>query len=123
LCDENAKPFSIALSAGNISDYDGADVLLKSLPKTKFLLADRGYDSRKVRKMLTDQGIEPCIPSRCNRISKIEYDKELYKQRHKVENCFAKLKDWRRISTRYDRCPEIFFSAVLIAISFLFYLK
>jgi transposase len=44
-----------------------------------------------------------------------EYDKAIYRQRHKVENLFAKLKDWRRISTRYDRCAHTFISAICIA--------
>lgn len=44
-----------------------------------------------------------------------EYDKAIYRQRHKVENLFAKLKDWRRIATRYDRCAHTFISAICIA--------
>ncbi|MFS8115569.1 IS5/IS1182 family transposase, partial [Rhizobium jaguaris] len=50
------------------------------------------------------------------------YDSELYKKRHKVENLFAKLKDWRRIATRYDRCAHTFFSAVCIAATVIFWL-
>ena len=67
--------------------------------------------------------IEPCIPPRKNRKQKIEYDADLYKQRHKVENMFGKLKDWRRIATRYDRCAHTFFSAICIAASVIFYLN
>ncbi|WP_139110085.1 transposase, partial [Ensifer sp. LC163] len=50
------------------------------------------------------------------------YDKALYRRRHKVENLFAKLKDWRRIATRYDRCAHTFFSAICIAASVIFWL-
>ena len=64
----------------------------------------------------------PCIPPRKNRKIKIEYDKELYKQRHKVENMFGKLKDWRRIAMRYDRCAHTFFSAICIAATVIFWL-
>jgi transposase len=53
----------------------------------------------------------------------IAYDKTLYRQRHKVENMFAKLKDWRRIATHYDRCAHTFFSAICIAASVAFYLN
>jgi transposase len=53
----------------------------------------------------------------------LAYDKTLYRQRHKVENMFAKLKDWRRIATRYDRCAHTFFSAICIAASVAFYLN
>ena len=60
-------------------------------------------------------------PAMKNRKQKIEYDTDLYKQRHKVENMFGKLKDWRRIATRYDRCVHTFFSAICIAASVIFY--
>lgn len=48
------------------------------------------------------------------------YDTTLYRQRHKVENLFAKLKAWRRIATRYDRCAQTFFSAICIAAAVIF---
>lgn len=98
-----------------MSDYSGAEHLFDQLPCAKFMLADRGYDADWFRKGLRDKGIEPCIPPRKSRKLQIEYDKTLYKQRHKVENMFGKLKDWRRIATRYDRCAHTFFSAICIA--------
>ena len=75
------------------------------------------------RNELAARGIASCIPGRKNRKQAIDYDKALYKQRHKVENMFAKLKDWRRIATRYDRCAHTFLSAINIAASAAFYLK
>ena len=53
----------------------------------------------------------------------LDYDKGLYRHRRKIENLFAKLKDWRRISTRYDRCAHAFFSAICIAAAVGFYLN
>lgn len=85
------------------------------LPAAQYMLADRGYDADWFREDLRAQGITPCIPPRKNRTRQINYDKSLYKQRHKVENMFGRLKDWRRISTRYDRCSHTFFSAICIA--------
>lgn len=111
------------LSEGQMSDYKGAALLLPALPEAKELLADRGYDADWFRAALLKKGITPCIPSRKNRKIQIEYDKTLYKQRHKVENMFAKLKDWRRIATRYDRCAHTFFSAICIAATVIFYLN
>lgn len=98
-----------------MSDYKGAEILLDKLPCAKFMLADRGYDADWFRNGLRRKGIEPCIPPKKNRKIDIPYDKILYKQRHKVENMFGKLKDWRRIATRYDRQAHTFFSAILIA--------
>jgi len=103
------------LTAGQVSDFKGAAALVDTLPKATALLGDRGYDANWFRNALKDKGIEPCIPSKRNRKIQIDYDKNLYKQRHKVENMFARLKDWRRVHTRYDRCAHTFFSAILIA--------
>ena len=103
------------LSNGQMSDYKGARHLLDALPDANVLLADRGYDADWFRDALRARGIEPCIPPKKNRKTKIEYNETLYKQRHKVENMFAKLKDWRRIATRYDRCAHTFKAAITIA--------
>ena len=103
------------LSKGQMSDYKGARHLLDALPDANVLLADRGYDADWFRDALRARGIEPCIPPKKNRKTKIKYNETLYKQRHKVENMFAKLKDWRRIATRYDRCAHRFKAAITIA--------
>ncbi|MDP6604271.1 MAG: IS5/IS1182 family transposase, partial [Rhodospirillales bacterium] len=64
-----------------------------------------------------------CIPPRKTRKTQYAYCKTLYRQRHKVECMFGKLKDWRRVATRYDRCAYTFFSAVCIAAFVIFYLN
>ena len=89
-----------------MSDYKGAALMLDALPKAKALLGDRGYDADWLRQALTERGIEPCIPSKINRKVPIPHDRQLYRQRHRIENMFGKLKDWRRIHTRYDRCAH-----------------
>lgn len=105
-----------------MNDHAGAALLLPKMPPAKTLLGDRGYDSDKFRKALAGKKIEACIPPRRNRKKPADYDKTLYKQRHRIENLFAKLKDWRRIAMRYDRCAHTFFSAVCIAAALIFYL-
>jgi transposase len=116
------RPLRLFLTAGQISDYTGAAALLRDLPKADHLLADRGYDADWFREGLKDKKINPCIPPRKNRTEPVEYDKELYKKRHKIENSFARIKDWRRIAMRYDRCPITFFSAIILACIVLFWL-
>jgi transposase len=83
----------------------------------------RSYDRNWFRNALVEQGTTPCIPGRKNRKQAPDFDKTLYRQRHKIENMFAKLKDWRRIATRYDRCAHTFFSAICITAPVVFYLK
>ena len=77
----------------------GARLVLEALPAGATLIADRGYDRNWFREVLVEKDITPCIPLTKNRKTPIAYDKVLYRQRHKVENMFAKLKDWRRIAT------------------------
>jgi len=120
--DAFGRPIRLFLTAGNVSDYIGARALMSSLPKADWLLADRGYDADWFRNGLKDMGIIPCIPSRKSRKKAIPHDKTRYKQRHKIENMFGKLKDWRRIAMRYDRCPELFLSAIALASIVLFWL-
>jgi transposase len=110
------------LSAGQRSDYLGAMALLSSLLQAKTLIADRGYDADRFRWALTDRGIEPCIPSRKGRKTPSPHDPALYRQRHRIENMFARLKDWRRVATRYDRCAKVFLSACALAAVVMFLL-
>lgn len=110
------------LTSGQTSDYIGARALLSSLPAARILLADRGYDADWFRNALIRRNIQPCIPSRKCRKVPIPHDQNLYRQRHKIENAFARLKDWRRIATRYDRCPDLFLSACALAAVVMFWL-
>jgi transposase len=77
-------------------------------------LADRGYDSQEFIDELEAQGISPAIPPRKNRKEQREYDKELYKCRHLVENASLYLKRWRGIATRYAKNTASFLAAVHI---------
>ena len=67
------------------------------------VIADKGYESNRVLAFIRDQGAEAVIPPKSNRREPWEYDRELYKQRNLIERAFNKLKQWRRIATRYDR--------------------
>jgi transposase len=106
----------LELTEGQASDYKGAHALVDKLPQATELLADRGYDADWFREALQEKGIEPCIPPKKNRKTQHHYNKELYKKRHIIENSFSKLKDWRRIATRYDRCAHTFRAAIIVAV-------
>jgi transposase len=121
------------LSEGQMSDYKGAALMIDAFPMAKALLGDKGGacprageagpgGCRLVRQALTERGITPCIPPKANRKVQIDYDKTLYRQRHKIENMFGRLKDWRRVHTRYDRCAHTFMSAICIAAAVIFWL-
>lgn len=112
---------ALLLTEGQMSDHKGAALLLPALPPARDLLGDRGYDSNHFRAALTDRGIAPCIPSTRSRKAALPYDKALYRQRHRIENAFGRLKDRRRIAMRYDRCAHTFFSAICIAATVTFW--
>jgi transposase len=106
-----------------MSDHKGAALMQPSLPRSKELLGDKGYDSNRFRQALAARGITPCIPSSRSRSRSIPYDKALYRQRHRIENMFGRLKDWRRIAMRYDRCAHTFMSAICLASTVLFWIN
>jgi transposase len=110
------------LSEGQMSDYKGAALMLPALPRAKELLADKGYDANWFRAGLAKRRIAACIPSKSNRQIPFPFNAALYRQRHKIEVMFGRLKDWRRIHTRYDRCAHTFFSAICIAATVAFWL-
>ena len=120
--DASGRPISLFITAGQVSDYTGAAALLDERPKAKWLLADRGYDADWYRDALQAKGITPCIPGRKSRKKTIKYDKRRYKRRNRIEIMFGRLKDWRRVATRYDRCPMVFLSAIALAATVIFWL-
>jgi transposase len=79
------------------------------------LLADRAYDARKLRDWLVERGVEPVIPPNRTRRRPYPWDPEAYRSRNLVERMFCRLKDFRRIATRYDKRADNFHSAVVLA--------
>lgn len=109
------------LSAGQTSDYIGARALLPSIPKAAVLLGNRGYDADWFRNAMIDMGILPGIPYRIGRKVAIPHDTGRYRLRHRIENMFARLKVWRRIATRHDRCAILFLSACALAATVIYW--
>jgi len=70
------------------------------------LLADRGYDADWFRESLKNREIKPCILGRKSRGKQIKHDKRRYRRRNRIEIMIGRLKDWRRVATRYDGMPE-----------------
>ena len=113
--DALGNPLSFHLTPGQACDLDGSDLLLPKLT-AQTILADKGYDAdKRVVEPLIAQGKTVVIPSKSNRIAPREYDKDLYKARHLIENFFAKLKQYRGIATRYDKRAVNFLGAIYLA--------
>jgi transposase len=124
VADANGRPLSFFLTAGPVSDYTGAAALLDDLSKAPWLLGDRGADADAdwFPDALAPKGIKPCIPDRKSRNAPVRHDKRRYIRRNRIEIMFGRLKDWRRVATRTDRCPTAFFSAIALAATVLFWL-
>lgn len=100
------------LTPGNTADCVVAETCVSLIPGIAELIADKGYDTDAFRSFLKERGIKTVIPGKSNRKKRIRYDKETYRGRNVIERCFCRLKDWRRIATRYDKLARNFLSAL-----------
>lgn len=117
MCDALGNPTGFHLTPGQAHDLEGADALLSDL-KAEMLLADKAFDAdERVLEPLKAAGKSAVIPPKSNRKEKREYDKEIYKERHKIENFFEKIKQYRAIATRYDKRATTFLGAVHLVAS------
>lgn len=110
------------LTAGNVSDVKAAPALLERTGRIRYLLGDKGYDVDRLRGSLREAGATPVIPGRRNRRRAVRYDQQRYRDRHLIENAFCRLKDFRRVATRYDKLAANFLSGVALATAAAFWL-
>ena len=99
-----------------------ADQLVSAAARMKRLIADRGYDANSLRAALRANNTIPVIPGRRNRKRPIQHDTRRYKDRWRVEAMFCRLKDFRRIATRYDKLARNYLAAVHLAAAVAFWL-
>lgn len=110
------RPGVIHLTPGNASDVKTAPAVLDKAPgRVRRLIADKGYDADWLRQDLREHGISVVIPGTRARKRKIRLDKRRYRDRWRVEAVFCRLKDFRRIATRYDKLARNFASALALA--------
>jgi transposase len=105
----------LLLSAGNINDISTAEPLIQAAGSFRTLLADKAYDADHLRRRLAGRGTEALIPSTTSRRAPIPYDALAYRDRNRVERMWCRLKEFRRVATRYDKIAAHYLSAVLIA--------
>ncbi|NJR80843.1 IS5 family transposase [Sphingomonas sp. 36D10-4-7] len=122
LTDVIGRPYALMLTPGNVSDVKAAPALLERAGRMRYLLGDKGYDADRLRRLARDAGAIPVIPGRRNRKRAIRYDKQRYAGRHLIENAFCRLKDFRRVATRYDKLAANFLSGVALATALAFWL-
>ncbi len=123
ISDMQCRPLALYLTPGQRADIKGAVALSGSLPPVKYLLADKAYDAGHFRGFLMNRKIEPVIPAKANRKTHIPHDKTRYKRRNVVERMFGRIKDWRRIATRYDKLARNFMAAICLAALCCYWIK
>ncbi len=117
------RPLAFTLTPGQAHDLTGVPDLLKRIATPQRLIADRAYDARRFRDWLAARGCEAVIPPNPTRKNPDDYDRVAYKSRNLVERMFCRLKDFRRIATRYDKRAENFIAAIFIAATLTWWLN
>ena len=102
------------MSGGNQADISNADGLT-AVVSGCYIIEDKGYDSNTHRVYLSSNNNIPVIPGRKNRIEIIEYDKEKFKLRRKIEQLFGMLKENRRLALRFEKCDLAFLGFIAVA--------
>jgi transposase len=120
VADADRRTIRFFMTTVQVSDYTDAVALRGSLPKSGWLLADRGYDTNWLREPLKEREIKACIPGRKSGSKNIKHDKRSHKRRNRIEMIFGRLKDWLRVATRYDRYPKVFLSTVALVATVIF---
>lgn len=110
------------VTGGQVHDSQVVEEILNTPRPPLAVTADKAYDSEKVRQQIRDEGALPIIPNRCNAIKKAYCPKRFYRRRHKIENFFCRIKDWRRIATRYDKLARNYLAATTL-VAALYWIK
>ncbi|ESY09249.1 MULTISPECIES: IS5 family transposase [unclassified Mesorhizobium] len=115
LTDRFCRPIAFLLTGGQVADCTAADTLLDQMPAAVILHGDKGYDSDAVRRKIESKGAAPNVPPKVNRRWKNCFSPYLYRERNAIERMFGRLKNSRRIATRYDRLAHNLLAAVCLA--------
>jgi transposase len=102
------------LTAGQRGDAPQAGALIEGLP-AEVVMADTGYDADHFRQAIADKGALAVIPNNPSRAQKYPLDQYLYAQRHLVECCFSKLKQFRRVATRFEKTARNYLAVITLA--------
>ena len=113
--DAHGLPLRLGLTAGEAHDNRLCSILLSELQPKTMLLADRGYDADWIRAIASEQGARANIPPKRNRKEAICFSPYLYRARNLVERFFNKIKQCRRVATRYDKLAANYLAFVKLA--------
>ena len=122
IVDSKGRPLNFTVTGGQVHDSQVVEDVLDTPKQPLAVTGDKAYDSQRARQQIKDEGALPVIPSRSNPTRKAYCPKRFYRQRHKIENFFCRIKDWRRIATRYDKLARNFLAATTL-VGVLYWIK
>ncbi|MGB9388139.1 MAG: IS5 family transposase [Pseudolabrys sp.] len=114
LADDRGRPVAFALTPGNVADISMAMPLLAAVARPNRLIADKAYDADSLRNWLKIRRIKAVIPSTATRTVPYPLDRAVYRRRNLIERLFCRLKNWRRLATRYDRLARNYLAALAL---------
>ena len=115
LADQQGNPLAFTLTGAQEADITEAPTLIARAEQADAVVGDKGYDSDALIELLHNQGTEAVIPPRSNRVAPRHYSKRLYKARNLIERLFRRLKEFRRIATRYEKLDRHFAAMIMLA--------
>lgn len=115
MADALGNPLGFTLTGAEQADITQAQPLIEAIAVPGAVIADKGYDANALVATIQQAGAEAVIPPRSNRINPRDFDRHRYKARHLIENLFARLKQFRRFATRYDKLAARFAAFVTLA--------
>ena len=114
--DGQGRPIQLLITPGQAHDLTATDALLADLKRGTILIADKAYDADRLRQHLKARGATANIPNMIRRKRRFRWKKALYRQRNLIERFFNKLKQFRRIATRYDKLGATFQAFLQLAV-------
>ena len=115
MADHRGRPVAFALTPGNVPDITMATPLLDAVARPKRLIADKAYDAERLRDWLKARRVRAVIPSTAARTTPYPLDRKAYRLRNLIERLFCRLKNWRRVATRYDRLARNYLATLALA--------
>ena len=122
LVDGQGRAVALTITPGQLGDAPAAIGLLSQRPPSRTLAADAAYDSNALRHFLLERGTTPVIPNNPTRKRHHAFDRGAYKQRNVIERAFCRLKDFRRVATRYDKLALTYDATVCLAAAVIWWL-
>jgi transposase len=123
LVDGEGRPHAILLTGGQVADIEGAAALIAATAPSGSLIGDKAYDVDHLRRLLRARGTTAVIPNKITRVNRHPFDPVAYRARNVIERTFCRVKDFRRIATRYDKLARNFLAGLCLVVAICYWIN